>query len=266
MQSLGRRSRPRARRAAIWWDGSSGRLLLDRARDILPRWVERLQPETILQLGQPIFWGLPPGHEHTWVLLNDGFVLPVDEYLQAYGACEAMPFAAMRFDLVIIPFCLTRIANPQAVLGECWRVLRPEGHVLIMDFNPGGSLSVVRRWHLWRRDRAWPWRRPFLPLGRLRTLLEEQNFVLREGRYFQYSVPGLKRNAQWMELMGDRWWPAGANAYLLLAQRRDPGRPLIGALRPLNLRSGRQKIRSEAPVAYDVTNPAENPASCKKKS
>ncbi|HUX17598.1 MAG TPA: methyltransferase type 11, partial [Acidithiobacillus sp.] len=67
MQSLGRRSRPRARRAAIWWDGSSGRLLLDRARDILPRWVERLQPETILQLGQPVFWGLPPGHEHTWV-------------------------------------------------------------------------------------------------------------------------------------------------------------------------------------------------------
>ena len=66
--------------------------------------------------------------------------------------------------------------------------------------------------------------------------------------------------------MGDRWWPAGANAYLLLAQRRDHGRPLIGALRPLNLRSGRQKVRSEAPVAYDVTNPAENPASCKKKS
>ena len=153
MRHPGCQSRPRERRAAIWWNGRSGRLLLDRARDMLPRWIERLQPETILQLGQPVFWGLPPHHEHTWVLLNDGFALPSDQYLQAYGVCEAMPFAAMRFDLVIVPFCLTRMANPQAVLEECWRVLRPEGHVLIMDFNPGGSLSVVRRWHLWRRDR-----------------------------------------------------------------------------------------------------------------
>ncbi|MGC9216031.1 class I SAM-dependent methyltransferase [Acidithiobacillus sp.] len=265
MQHPGCRSRPRERRAAIWWDGRSGRLLLDRARDMLPRWIERLQPETILQLGQPVFWGLPPGDEHTWVLLNDGFALPSDEYLQAYGVCEAMPFAAMRFDLVIVPFCLTRMANPQAVLEECWRVLRPEGHVLIMDFNPGGSLSVVRRWHLWRRDRAWPWLRPFLPLGRLRSLLEGQGFVLREGRYFQYTVPGLRRNAQWMELVGDRWWPAGANAYLILAQRRDPERPLVGAVRSFKVRSGRQNVRSEAPVAYAGPDP-ENTAPCPKKS
>lgn len=250
MSARGRRSRSQEQRAALWWESGSGLLLLDRARDILPRWIERLQPESILQLGQPVIWGLPPHHERTWVLLNDGFVAPPDGYLQTYGSCLAMPFAAMRFDLVIVPFCLTRVGDPQAVLAECWRVLRPEGHVLVVDFNPGGSLSLLRRWRVWRRDRSWPWRRPFLSLGKLRLFLEDQDFVLREGRYFQYTLPGLERNAQWMELMGDRWWPAGANAYLLLAQRRNPERPLVGAVTPVKMRRARRKVQSEAPAAY----------------
>lgn len=251
MSGRGRLSRPQEQRAAVWWDSGAGRLLLDRARDILPRWIERLQPETVLQLGQPLFWGMPPGTERTWVLLNDGAALPPEAYLQVCGACPDMPFAPMRFDLVIVPFCLSRMSDPEAVLDECWRVLRPEGHVLIMDFNPGGSLSFMRRWRLWRRDRAWPWRRPFLPLGKLRTLLENQDFILKEGRYFQYTLPGLEKNAQWMELVGDRWWPAGANAYLLLAQRRDPERPLVGLATPVKMRRERRKVSSEAPAAYD---------------
>ncbi len=266
MPGRGRWSRPQEQRAAVWWESGAGRLLLERARDILPRWIERLQPETIVQLGQPVIWGMPPGHEHTWVLLNDGFVLPPAAYLQAYGTCAEMPFAAMRFDLVIVPFCLNRMGDPEAVLEECWRILRPEGHVLIMDFNPGGSLSVIRRWRLWRRDRAWPWWRPFLSLGKLRRLLEKQNFILREGRYFQYTLPGLEKNAQWMELMGDRWWPAGANAYLLLAQRRDPERPLVGAVTPLTTRRERRKVRAEAPAALGSLEQEEDHWSCPKKS
>jgi len=54
-----------------------------------------------------------------------------------------------------------------------------------------------------------------------------------------------------MELVGDRWWPAGANAYLLLAQRRDPERPLVGLATPVKMRRERRKVSSEAPAAYD---------------
>lgn len=245
------RTQKRQQRVSQWWETHGGGLLLDRARDILPRWLARLQPEAVLQLGQPVFWGLPPGNHPSWVLLNDGFSLPPGSYLQAYGRCDALPFASMRFDLVIVPFCLSRMADPQYTLAECWRVLRPEGHILIMDFNPGGSLNVLRRWHLWRRDRSWPWRRPFLSLGQLRGLLEEQDFSLREGRYFQYTLPGLKENAQWLELMGDRWWPAGANAYLLLAQRREAGLPPPELLWQSYLRRRRRRaLASGVPATF----------------
>ena len=223
------RSSLRQRRAALWWTGRSGRLLLERAAGILPPWLGRLHADAVLQLGQPVFWSPAPS-DNTWVLLNDGFVCAAEGYLQVYGRCDTLPFANLRFDLIIVPFCLTRMPDTRQILEECWRVLRPEGHILIMDFNPSGSLGMLRRWHIWRRDRSWPWRQPFLPVTQLRRLLEDIGFTLRQGRYFQYTFPGLGHSAQWMELVGDRWWPAGANAYILLAQKREQSPTLVGAL------------------------------------
>ncbi|AEK59105.1 MULTISPECIES: methyltransferase domain-containing protein [Acidithiobacillus] len=244
----GRRSIP-LRRTTLWWSGRTGRLLLERAASFVPAWLEKLRPETVLQVGQPLLWSKPPESKAIWVLLNEGSVCVNTAYLQTLGNCENLPFAAMRFDLVILPFCLSRVSDPAAVLAECRRVLRPEGHVLVLDFNPSGSLGMLRRWHVWRRDRSWPWRRPFLSLGQLRRLLDQEDLMIREGRYFQYTLPGLGRNAQWLELVGDRWWPAGANAYMLLAQRRDAEQPLVGLVEPAFRQRRRRKLRAQAPAA-----------------
>ncbi len=231
------------RRAAVWWNGPSGQLLQERAAGLLSSWIGGLGAETILQLGQPVFWPEPPdSRRQTWVLLNDGFTCDADAYFQAYGSCSLLPFSSMRFDLVIVPFCLARLADRQAVLQECWRILRPEGHILVLDFNPAGSLGVLRRWHMWRRDRSWPWRRPFLSVPELRRLMEKEGFSLCQGRYFQYTLPGLHHDAHWMELVGDRWWPAGANAYMLLGQRRETASPLVG-LAQHRLRIGGRRLR-----------------------
>ncbi len=241
-------SSPQTRRAARWWSGRSGRLLLERAAEILPPWIARLKVDTALQLGEPLLWKAVPPNQN-WVLLNDGLVRTGD-FLQVVGSCEELPFAAMRFDLVLLPFCLSRRMDRQRILEECWRVLRPEGHILILDFNPSGSLGMLRRWHLWRRDRNWPWRQPFLSLPQLRRSLEEVGFTLRQGRYFQYTMPGLWKSSQWLELVGDRWWPTGANAYILLAQRREPEQPLVGVS---SLARPRRKLLpklAKAPVAF----------------
>ncbi|MBN1484753.1 MAG: class I SAM-dependent methyltransferase [Chloroflexia bacterium] len=61
-----------------------------------------------------------------------GLELPV-----ARGAGERLPFPPAQFDLVCAWDVLEHVQEPQAVLQEAWRVLRPEGAFL---------LTVINRW------------------------------------------------------------------------------------------------------------------------
>ncbi len=61
-----------------------------------------------------------------------------------------LPFGPATFDLVTVVFVLHEMppAIRPAVLAECRRVLKPEGRIMVMDYFPGRSPSVVG-W-LWR--------------------------------------------------------------------------------------------------------------------
>ncbi|WP_126428025.1 class I SAM-dependent methyltransferase [Brevibacillus marinus] len=48
---------------------------------------------------------------------------------------SAMPFAANTFDTIIMNDAMEHVANPEATLAECFRVLKPGGHLYI-NFPP----------------------------------------------------------------------------------------------------------------------------------
>ena len=50
------------------------------------------------------------------------------------GDAEALPFASDRFDLVIAAFGVRNFGHIPTGLAEAWRVLRPGGELLILDF------------------------------------------------------------------------------------------------------------------------------------
>ena len=55
------------------------------------------------------------------------------------GSADALPVADATFDLVVCTQVLEHVPNPQAVLGECFRLLRPGGRI---------ALSVPLIWEL----------------------------------------------------------------------------------------------------------------------
>ena len=60
-----------------------------------------------------------------------------------------LPFASGTFDIVTIAFGLRNIESWPAALAEMARVLRPGGHVLILDFSiPTGRLGPAYRFYL----------------------------------------------------------------------------------------------------------------------
>ena len=62
-----------------------------------------------------------------------------------------LPFAPGEFDVITIAFGLRNMESWEAALGEMVRVLRPGGHLLILDFSiPQGRLAGAYRFYLHR--------------------------------------------------------------------------------------------------------------------
>ncbi|BCX50289.1 demethylmenaquinone methyltransferase [Haloferula helveola] len=61
----------------------------------------------------------------------------------------ALPFEDASFDVVTVAFGLRNMADYAAALREMGRVLRPGGHLLVLDFSlPEGPLRRPYRWYL----------------------------------------------------------------------------------------------------------------------
>ena len=65
-------------------------------------------------------------------MINHGYLKPVD-YIQANA--EALPFANNQFHIVTMGFGLRNVTDKQCALQQIYRVLKPGGSVLILEFS-----------------------------------------------------------------------------------------------------------------------------------
>ncbi len=55
---------------------------------------------------------------------------------------DKVPLAGESIDLVYLAHCLMRRGNPYEVLSEAFRILKPEGHLLVCNFSPWSLLGI----------------------------------------------------------------------------------------------------------------------------
>lgn len=156
---------------------------------------------------------------------------------------DALPFEAASLDLVVLPHALELARDPHLALSEVERVLRPEGRVVIVGFNPS-SLWGMRQWlgKLWRRAGLRSRRALYLPdagefIGyrRLRDWLRLLSFEVESGLFGCWRPPTgsqkwLDRFA-WADRSGERWWPVFGAVYFVVAVKRVRGMRLVGLVR-----------------------------------
>lgn len=139
-----------------------------------------------------------------------------------------LPIASNSTDLILLPHALEFSENPHQILREVYRVLVPEGQVVISCFNPL-SLWGVRR--LFTRKKAYPWNGHFLSLRRLKDWLGLLGLEITGGQMSCYIPPCVNRKwldrFAFMEAAGDRWWPIAGGVYFLQAVKRVRGMRII---------------------------------------
>ena len=222
-----------------WFDTPSGRYLLAWERAAFDRAVGDIFGYHALQLGLPELDTLAANRmPHKWLALREP---------QAAGAkgpraalvtdFSALPFEANSLDLVVLPHSLEFNTDPHATLREVERVLMPEGKVVICCLNPSSLWGLrQRRAHLYKKlgfgKLFLPDAGEFIGYRRLRDWLRLLSFEVEAGSFGCYrpavSTDKWLGRYQWMDPVGERWWPIFGAVYFLVAVKRVRGIKLIG--------------------------------------
>ena len=224
-----------------WFASPAGRYLQDWALARCDQSVSRCFGYHALQLGAPYLPLLRNSRiQHHWIAGTDLVTgnghaskpspdTPVSLALDA----TALPFGEASMDLVLLPHTLEASADPHATLREVARVLVPEGHLVVLGFNPTSLWGVQQSGRV-IAQRMGSQDPPIIPdvddlIGywQLRDWLRLLGFEIDAGCFGCYrpSLGNAKwfQRLHWLESAGDRWWPFLGGVYFLLATKHVRG-------------------------------------------
>jgi SAM-dependent methyltransferase len=162
------------------------------------------------------------------------------ESVSAVGTPEHLPFDFTNLDLVVASHALDCTPQPHQVLREIERVLVPEGHCILIGFNPFSfrGLGQLRYWH----------RRKQMPCHtystfRVREWLNVLGFEVLEtvsvGFCPAFGGEQLFQHTRWLDALGDKFKLRVGNVMIIHAQKKVsnmtpllPSRKAVQVLRP----------------------------------
>lgn len=208
-----------------WYTVGVGRRVLDAERAELDKVLCNLFGFHVLQVGvyaDEYILGATR-ISHRVILDREAHTLsPELQALALRGSAAALPIASQSVDVVVLHHTLEFSADAHQVLREIDRVLVPEGHVVIVGFNPW-SCWLPWRWTL-RWSKQPPWCGRALGSARLRDWLSLLSFDVVYGKYFFFRPPlrhqGIMDRLTLLETLGARLWPVFGAAFILVGCKR----------------------------------------------
>lgn len=138
-------------------------------------------PDNLMRGKHGILIGVPEQQ----TLLNDRFLLnkvlltPIRSTICQCALVESdpemLPVASGSTDLVLLPHTLEYTSRPHHLLAEACRIVRPQGHIIVMGFNPLGVWGLRK---IMLREKSVPMRANFLSPRKIRHWLGLSDFVL----------------------------------------------------------------------------------------
>lgn len=205
-----------------WLGTPLGQALLGVEARLIEEALDGVFGEECLQLG---VWGEPKAFlrfartQRTACVANPPNSA-ADEPPSAFGRMHRLPIATDSIDVLILPHTLDFSERQHEILREVHRVLRSDGHLVVLGFKPGGIWGLRRLIpgaglppntnHLVGDRQLSDW---------LKLLDLNIHGVTRY--FFKWPITGVPvSGSQLWEQRGRRWWPELAACYMLTAQKR----------------------------------------------
>ncbi len=213
-----------------WLAGPLGQILLEQERERVRSSLECAFGLYCVQLGG---WGEP----NAFLALartRRTALIATHEVPGASLIAEpaALPLQSDSVDVMLLPHTLEFEPDPHQVLREAGRVLRGEGELLVLGFEPLGSWSLR---DAFTSGGCPPGMRRTISESRLADWLKLLGFEVGAAERYLYVPPlrGLYTGQArgWLERVGRRAWPRLSGAYLLHARKR------VHSMTPVRLRS-----------------------------
>jgi SAM-dependent methyltransferase len=138
------------------------------------------------------------------------------------ASSEQLPLQSDSVDAFVLPHALEVARDPHQVLREIDRCLLPEGHLIVLGFNPYGWWGLRKLLFGWR-GRV-PWSLRFISLPRLKDWLSLLGFdTLHSGYLFPHPpwhYGKLHSARKLLQRLHHERWPLLAGAYVLVARKR----------------------------------------------
>jgi len=204
-----------------WFQTPLGRSLLADQRHLLEQMLGDRTGARQLQVGISHRLPLASGTDYSQKIITTPEWFP--HMPDGVVVCDAdeLPFPGDSMDLVLLHHTADFSLYPHQVLREAARVLRGEGMVALIGFNPMSFWGVRR---LLSRHREGPWGGRFLLRGRMEDWLYLLGFCVEETVTGYYRLPVQRAAARTInsaenESSINRFLPLGAY-YCILARKR----------------------------------------------
>lgn len=143
-----------------------------------------------------------------------------------------LPILTGSIDLVLLPHTLEFVDNPRLLLTEVCRVIKPEGLIAIVGFNPYSLWGVQKL--LSRTKHTKPWCGTFIPASSITKWLKLADFYIEQhvNRLFIPPIANQDRIKQfeWLEVFGNLCFPFFGGIYIVLARAK------VAPLTPIRLK------------------------------
>lgn len=207
-----------------WYQTPLGKELIKAEKSHLDRVLPTLFGYHLVQIGQYSDAALLQGSKvsHCSVMQTSQHQIPCMTDGRLTGQAHNLPFASDSVDVVVLNHVLEFSLNPHGVLREVERVLVPEGHVVMLMFNPWSLWAMNRLLFRWRKSA--PWCGNFIGSTRSKDWLALLGFEVSQSQGYFYR-PALQQvsildRLGWVERLGQRIGLAPGGAYMLVAKKK----------------------------------------------